>query len=404
MRNAYNFLIGIIVFRFSDFYLLSNYVSDIRSIIDIVTVISIILSIAFILNHNKKFLTVIKYRTVILLLWLLLLVFIFSIINKESYECYQSFFSVFKQLEYFFYGIILWLSITNKTYKYYKIAIINNICLLAFIFILVIPFSYIGLIKGSVVFFEAEAIERKFRVIAPGINTLVICLFYFLAKIKNSSKLKYIIISVILLILIISQLHRGVILSAIISFAIYIYLTLNVKNIIKPFLAVIIFGSLILNSQLSTILSTISIEDSNILHRFVMLYSSIEYAINTSFFGIGFNWLCDYNRENYILTSFVLTPTFDSGWTNLFLIFGCISFILIFFLGRFLIKSFKQFPNKSFPKSWLLPVTVYFLLINFSSESMFIGSDSMGFYFILSLIFGEYNYESIYLSKRRVRK
>jgi hypothetical protein len=195
-----------------------------------------------------------------------------------------------------------------------------------------------------------------------------------------------------------------VILSSIISFFIFIYLTLNIKNILKPFLALIIFGSLILNSQLSTIISTISIEDSNILHRFIMLYSSIEYAINTSFFGIGFNWLCDYSLDNYLFTSFVLTPTFDSGWTNLFLIFGCISFILIFFLGFFLTKYFKRFPKKSFTKSWLLPATIYFLLINFSSDAMFIGSDSMGFYFILTLIFGEYNYESIYLSKRRVRK
>lgn len=404
MKNAYNFLIGLIFFRFSDFYLLSNYVSGIRSIIDVITVISIILTIAFILYHNKKFLTIIKYRTLILSLLLLSFVFIFSVMNKENNKCYQSFFSVFKQLEYCFYGIILWLTLTNKTYKYYKNAIIKNCCLLAFILMLVIPFSYTGLINGSVLFFESESIEREFRIIAPGINILVISFFYFLTKIKYTKNLKYIIISLILLGLIISQLHRGVIISTIFSLSIFIYLKFNNKNIFKPFLVLMIFGALILNSILSSILTTITIEDSNILHRFIMLYNSVEYAINTSFFGIGFNWLCDYSINNYLFRSFVLTPSLDSGWTNLFLIFGCISFILIFLLGFFLTKYFKRFSKKSFTKSWLLPVTVYFLLINFSSEAMLIGSDSMGFYFILTLIFGEYNYESIYILKRRIRE
>ena len=252
-------------------------------------------------------------------------------------------------------------------------------------------------------------VTRSFRIIMPTAMLISFSFFYYLTKYFTQKKLRYAIIALITFCIVFMQMHRTVIISLIIVtlFAVLVLLTFNIKQILRISLIIFMFIftiSFVFNfinydtSVIGIAMLDTSDEIQNIEGNFgvrVMLpINSIKHVIsNYLIIGVGLNWEELKDFESYVsLTKYYATPTFDSGYNNIIVIFGLtgLTVFLILFRRLFtqinnIIKSQKG--ERKIIAYTLLFTLTYILLTAVASDNFILHNSSVIFTLIISLTY-----------------
>lgn len=213
-----------------------------------------------------------------------------------------------------------------------------------------------------------------------------------------NNKLKYILISIILALGILIQLHRSVIISFLISLIVYIIFlpSLNLFKKVKflPFLVLLLlpfvyflsfttinFNYLIYSAIGST--EEFSMNEGNLWLRLNTLINTIsDVWRNYPLFGRGFNWE-PLDFFSYMLYSFAKTPTFDNSYANIILVFGFLGLVVysffcfrLFRLGIQIIKQEKATYFESITYS-LLVMIFYMIITGITADHVIVSPDSI---------------------------
>ena len=286
----------------------------------------------------------------------------------------------------------------------------NSINLAAIISCVIVVYIYLFKFEQATTnILISNDVTRSFRIIMPTAMLISFSFFYYLTKYFTQKKLRYAIIALITFCIVFMQMHRTVIISLIIVtlFAVLVLLTFNIKQILRISLIIFMFIftiSFVFNfinydtSVIGIAMLDTSDEIQNIEGNFgvrVMLpINSIKHVIsNYLIIGVGLNWEELKDFESYVsLTKYYATPTFDSGYNNIIVIFGLtgLTVFLILFRRLFtqinnIIKSQKG--ERKIIAYTLLFTLTYILLTAVASDNFILHNSSVIFTLIISLTY-----------------
>ena len=200
------------------------------------------------------------------------------------------------------------------------------------------------------------------------------------------------------------QQHKGVLISM--AFTLFLSYVINkrisLKSIIGglPLIVVVSFALLFLLNKLRFSANDLIEEfyklgsgghsDDSAMLRFIMLGNAYTYVTSQYGMGIGLNWE-EYDVVEYVYNAFALSPTMDSGYYSIIIMFGIYGIIvyLYCFLStiRVLNRERKRadigLQDQIYTNS-LLVLFIYILMASISGE-FFLLDESPMFYILLAL-------------------
>ena len=250
---------------------------------------------------------------------------------------------------------------------------------------------------------------RSFRIMMPTAMLISFSFFYNLSKYFTNKKLKHALITLITFCIVFMQMHRAVIISLLVVslFAVFVFISLNLKQVLRISLTIFIFIFSILyifdfinynTSEIETAFLDTSEEIKNVEGnygvRIMLPIYSIKHVIsNYLIIGVGLNWEEVKDLDLYVtLTKYYATPTFDSGYNNIIIIFGLTGLTVFLILFRRLFSQINNIIKSQKGEIKIIGYTllftfIYLLLTAFASDNFLLQNSSVIFTLILSLTY-----------------
>lgn len=245
---------------------------------------------------------------------------------------------------------------------------------------------------------------RLFRILLPTGSLIAFSFFYYLSAWNLYKKNSYALLTIICSIALLAQMHRTVLLATIIVVCLGLILMLEnrVKSILRTLTVMLFFACALWISlqsagyELNYIYSLIdvgsgdNIESSGV--RYLLPFNSLLYVIkNYLIFGVGLDWATIVDESAYrALSVYYATPTYDSGYNNVIVIFGLLGAsvyaAMIYNVSRSLFSALRASdgPLKLILLAALLS-WLNSLIMGVSSDAFLLQNRAVMFIFILSV-------------------
>lgn len=247
---------------------------------------------------------------------------------------------------------------------------------------------------------------REFRIILPSAMLITFVFFYFFSNLKVKKNLLIIIGIILCFGATLLQMHRSVIIALILTtlFASYKLYGIKGRNILYLITVIGIITLAIsfvfktteysIDKIFLSYLNTteeIKSKTGNFGVRFYLPINSFKHAINNYLIlGVGLNWETIDNFSSYVaLEKYYATPTFDSAYNNIIIIYGLVGILVYTFMFKRLFSSFNQIvkkTNNNYLKSiaYAAIFTLIYSLLTGTSSDTFILQNS-AFIFTLNI-------------------
>lgn len=317
------------------------------------------------------------------------------VVNGANFIVYLAFFPFVKVLN------------NNRNQaKFIKYLFIFSLVSALIIYIQVIFGVYSNVSWGRV----GNSLTDKYRLFTPTSSLLFFFIFYSLGSFFIEKKTKiFLLFALFLSGAYLLQMHRSVIASFAILLLVYFVTVPGIRKSKKLFysiilsLSFILIFSIVLNIigfHFNYIFSSVNITDTELGSergtfwlRLRVLFNTIVYIINNyPLFGRGLNWEM-LNLYDYTFQGIALTPTFDSGFTNIFLIFGFVGFFSFSYLFYAIIKHSYIFARNNFNphiqniSQSIFIFFIYLAMISFTSDVFVLSAHVIMFIFVWSFAF-----------------
>lgn len=256
----------------------------------------------------------------------------------------------------------------------------------------------------------SESVGREFRLILPSAMLITFGFYYMFALIRNNKNLGYFFIGLIFFISMLLQMHRSVLIS-IVLVTLFAFSKLYEVKLKSIFSLLLLFGVFYLGINLvfsqigysfdkifRTIIETkkeVGDTTGNFAVRFFLPLKSFGYVINNYYIlGVGLKWESITDLIAYMrLDKYYATPTFDSGYNNIVVIYGILGISVYAFLFYrlfktigFILKNSNQAKNRVATYAALFTL-VFLMLTGTSSDSFILQPAAVIFTFIIALIY-----------------
>lgn len=256
----------------------------------------------------------------------------------------------------------------------------------------------------------SESVGREFRVILPSAMLITFGFYYIFSKAKYIRNWSSLIIGLIFFMAMLSQMHRSVLVSIVLVtfFSFYKLYQIKIKSIfpLLILLGIFYFGINLAFDQIGysfenlfkTFVETkkeVGDTTGNFAVRLFLPVKSFLYVLNNYYLiGVGLNWEPITDIISYItLDKYFATPTYDSGYNNIIVIYGILGIAIYLFLFYrlfktigFIIKNSKQI-NYIITAYAAMFTLIFLMLTGTSSDSYILQPAAVIFTFIIALVY-----------------